>query len=391
MRVVALLLTGWMCGCAAGDAATHAVVRDSAGVRIVENDLTAELPRYAIGEGALVEIGAVEGAEPYLLDNVETARWLGDGSIAVLNGGTGEVRVFDDGGRFVRAYGRHGGGPGEYRTPLDVWQHGDSLVVMDFGRIVVTSLADGSARATAPASLPGRPYFSESWFGAGAFVIPVRHGAPEEVGQWRDIAIDYVRVSLDGSRVDTIVRVAGGREGLVQLNVGEGIRAVTITPPLFAGRARATVHDSRLFAGVSLERRIVEYDSAGRPIHDIRWTSPGEPVTAGLLETYIAARAGASRTTREGIEALERTDTFPHFDGLLTDAEGRLWMRSYDLPGQTTLPYWTVFDTAGIAEAVVEMPRGIQLYEVRRDRVLGMREDSVGVQHVVVLPIRRGG
>ncbi len=105
-------------------------VRDSAGVRIVENQRPAEMSRlgWRVGPEPSVSIGALEGEEPYLLHRA-TARMLPDGRIAVANGGSDEVRVFDASGRHVTTWGGQGEGPGEFSglTQVARWP-GDSLV-----------------------------------------------------------------------------------------------------------------------------------------------------------------------------------------------------------------------------------------------------------------------
>jgi hypothetical protein len=210
------------------------------------------------------------------------------------------------------------------------------------------------------------------------------------VGEWADIAIDYMRLPLDGTTPDTIARVPGGREGLIPFTTGGGQQAVLTGPRLFDGRARAAFDGVLLYAGPSFERRIAVFDASGRRVREIRWTAAAEPVSAERLEAYIQQRiaaVGTARGVREGVESFPRADTFPHFDGLLTDGSGRLWVRRFDLPGDTTPPRWTVFDTAGVAEAIVEMPSGLTVYEIRGDRVLGRRADDLGVQRVVILPL----
>ena len=107
-----------------------AAIRDSAGVRIVENERSAETSRlgWRVGPEPSVSIGALEGEEPYLL-HWATARMLPDGRIAVANGGSDEVRVFDPSGRHVATWGGQGEGPGEFSglTQVARWP-GDSLV-----------------------------------------------------------------------------------------------------------------------------------------------------------------------------------------------------------------------------------------------------------------------
>lgn len=66
----------------------EAEVRDSAGVRIVENPRPPSGSRldWRVGPEPAVTIGKVEGAEPYLLSQVWDALVLADGRIIVVNG-----------------------------------------------------------------------------------------------------------------------------------------------------------------------------------------------------------------------------------------------------------------------------------------------------------------
>ncbi|MGD8600428.1 MAG: hypothetical protein PVF19_03610, partial [Gemmatimonadota bacterium] len=71
-------------------------VRDSAGIRIVENSLPGGVaPVYAeVGELEL-EIGVVEGDPRYAFSRIVAARTLQDGEILVAEGRAQELRVFD--------------------------------------------------------------------------------------------------------------------------------------------------------------------------------------------------------------------------------------------------------------------------------------------------------
>ena len=98
--------------------AVHFAVRDSAGVRIAENSESAiaSRARRRLGEPEL-SLGGAGAPEPYEFYHIQGVVGLSDGGLAVLNRGTHEVRVFDGSGRFLRALGRWGRGPGEFDFP----------------------------------------------------------------------------------------------------------------------------------------------------------------------------------------------------------------------------------------------------------------------------------
>src|SRR6186997_3509246 len=67
---------------------------------------------------------------------------LPDSGVAVVNGGSMQVRFFDSVGRFVRHVGREGGGPGEYRFFDRAFRlAGDSLGIYDGSLRRVTVLS----------------------------------------------------------------------------------------------------------------------------------------------------------------------------------------------------------------------------------------------------------
>jgi len=99
-------------------------------------------------------IGAVAGAPAQELFLVTGAVRLSDGGIAVANGGTHEVRVFDARGRHVRTIGGEGGGPGELRNPRRLFRlPDDSLEVVDFQTQLTDSFSAGGAYGQATANL----------------------------------------------------------------------------------------------------------------------------------------------------------------------------------------------------------------------------------------------
>ena len=73
-------------------------IRDSAGIRIIENGRPAEGSRlgWEIGAEPAVSIGSVEANADFQLFQVDDALRLGDGRLVVANGGSHQLLVFDE-------------------------------------------------------------------------------------------------------------------------------------------------------------------------------------------------------------------------------------------------------------------------------------------------------
>lgn len=115
----------------------------------------------ALAPEPVVTIGVVEGDEAHQLYHVVGSVRLADGRVVVANGGSSELRFFDANGRFIRAVGGRGGGPGEFAWLTGLYGHGsDSLLAVDgAGRLSVFDTAGTFARLAALDSVSGDPTF----------------------------------------------------------------------------------------------------------------------------------------------------------------------------------------------------------------------------------------
>lgn len=124
----------------------NGVVGDSAGVRIVANSV----PLWGLGDSWLVtsepllSLGVVD-TTPLVqqFHHIEGVTRLGDGTIVVLNTGSGQLRAFDSTGKHLWSAGGLGFGPGEmndHRGKRLVRLPGDALlVVSELDRIIFDS------------------------------------------------------------------------------------------------------------------------------------------------------------------------------------------------------------------------------------------------------------
>src|SRR5687768_2566368 len=144
-------------GCGSGETTASVVRSDSAGISIVQSAAVQWQPgkEWRL-DGPILSIGSIDGPQESQLHRVRAVNLLPDGRIAIANGGTSEIRLYDANGRWVKSIGREGDGPGEFRliTGLQVLPP-DTLVVFERGEARVnTFTADGglvtSRRITAP-------------------------------------------------------------------------------------------------------------------------------------------------------------------------------------------------------------------------------------------------
>ncbi|MFC1662146.1 6-bladed beta-propeller, partial [Gemmatimonadota bacterium] len=157
MRRPGILLVGvsmlsW--ACVPADRNDAYAVRDSAGVEIVESHapLWEAGVGWQVGPEPLVRIGVVEGDPAYQLHQVVGVVRFGDGTIAVADGGSYEVRMFSTEGQYLRTVGREGGGPGEFKGISGMGMGGDEEAwVYDFSLRRITWIdASGSVLRMVP-------------------------------------------------------------------------------------------------------------------------------------------------------------------------------------------------------------------------------------------------
>lgn len=130
--VSALLANG--CGESTGASGARVSERDSAGIVIVENEVSPSAGPAALqlSPEPRLRIGAVEGPEAEQLFRVRGGVILPDGRVAVLNAGTRQVRVYGPDGAHLTSFGGAGEGPGEFGFPGQLaFLEPDTLMVWD--------------------------------------------------------------------------------------------------------------------------------------------------------------------------------------------------------------------------------------------------------------------
>jgi len=392
---LALLLAA---ACAAPEATpTEAGIRDSAGIRIVTSDVSAiELPQWTLGLDPVTSIGVAEGDAAHELSGVTDAVRLDDGTIAVANAGSAEIRFFDLDGRFLRRIGGSGEGPGEFGV---LWRlfplAAGELAAWDIGlRRITVFAANDSVRGTwTLGALAGRPADVPAAFSDRAFVV-----APEDRYQGRDMerprrdTLPFVLWAPGAGVLDTIGRFPGRQQFEMLMPPVQLLEDMPFGPS-----TRVAVHADELFVGDNDRPDVAVLNVDGRPVRIIRLIERRREVTPedigrfkaenideGWRATYLAAK-------RRWLEIVPFPARMPWYGPLLVDRGGDLWLGAYRTAWEEReRPVdWWILGPDGALRARAATPTGLRVVQVGADWVLGIRQDEAGVEHVELWALAR--
>lgn len=382
--------------CGAADAPHEPVViSDSAGVRIIESRAPAWQPgQVRVSENVVLSIGVADGPPEYQLFRVTGAVRLADGRIVIANGGTRELKFFDPNGSHLRTTGGAGGGPGEFENLSWLGQAGsDTLLVWDSqARRLSIFHANGNfvSSVTAGQELPGFAVLLRGVFGDGSFVLEPGESPFAFVGRSTGVirdSITLIRYHRNGSNADTLGRFPGSERFLLQRDGGFSLADV-----FFGRRTFTAIRGDRLYVADNDRFEISAYDPDGGLRERIRRVHDPAAVERHHLEQAreaALAELGNEAPRRQREQVLAETpsrETFPAFQGFLTDRTGRLWLEEYRPPGDVD-SRWSIFDADGRWLGSVHVPAGLRVLEIGEDYLIGVDRDAYDVEYVRVYRI----
>jgi len=373
-----------LAACTASERPSSTVhVRDSSGIRIVENPDTslAAVPHWTLGATPLMDIGVAEGPEEYQLFRVGGACRLNRGRVAVLNSGTQEVRVYGSDGGFQHAFGGRGDGPGEFRGPWPMWcAAGDTIAVWDWQlRRLAVVTADGVfVRQSMPDRSAANPR-AVGVFADGSFLVQDTRLTIPPAG-FEEAQLTVVRYTAAGEFADSAGVFSYGLLGQLG-DVG------LVGGPLFSSRTMTAASHDRFWAGNGESYEVGAYRPDGALFQLARWIGPDRAVRAEDVEAYWnelrETRPEAQHARLERMrEVTPVSDRFPAYGLLSVDQAGNLWVRPYHRPTDTGPTRWWVFAADGRMIATVAISEALVIQEIGEDYVLVLERDEMDVEHV---------
>lgn len=382
------------CGDGAPADRSSAVVTDSAGIEIVTSDPWTAEAHCAIGDEPILSIGAREGDAPHILYQVRHAARLSDGSVAVVDGSSREVRVFAETGAHRVSMGGRGEGPGEFRGSWLLWTlPGDTLWVGDYlpWRFNIFSADGVFIRSVTPEDFSLHTLIPPGGVLDGGYSVNVTQ-ATGAAGDDSAIPVSYLVIAHgpDGALLDTLATLPGKR--LVSLPGFAGF-----VEPLFEASSLVAARSSTVAMTTAREPDVRILDGAFRLRRIIRWSDPDREVTnvhvQAAHEDYIARHGGPGNPGwSAGHEAAISDDrpvaeVFPTASDLLIGSDGRVWLKRYTRPREE--PSWIAFQTGG--DFYCHFGPGLELtpLEFGAGYLLALHRDDLGVERVMMYNLTR--
>ena len=397
-----------MLGCSKAEPAAEweGTVRDSAGVTIVENygtPLWQEGKAWTLREVA--RIGTVEGEPEYQFGQITNMTPLSDGRIVVADAMAHKVRFYSPAGAHLRSVGKPGSGPREFGDgALAVLRsYGDTLLVADYRNMQVHRLAPDGDWLGSFSTRPEGGYRLSNWDSSPSGLVINIFTPLQTPDTPSSDTLDVIVVrNLDGSLGDTLGHVPTSREYRFVGEKPEWRRYAGVPDfdlrwdgGLVTGRS-----DSYRLAwqdpGGTVER-IVELHRAPTP-----FTESDRAIFMSRLESQLKERNVPPEREARIKAMLVFEDQYPFYRRFMCGPRGSLWVQqvrplrhmtqeereSFGIGGLAPgVPEWDVFDREGRYLGVVEIPLGMDYILLLDDLVLGVYEDELEVQYLVVLEI----
>lgn len=390
-----------LCGCEAGsgDPGTS-IVWDSSGVKIVESTA----PRWGTEDAAWrvardpeLELGRADGPEPEVFSGITGVATLSDGSLAVGDVRTGQIRIFSHSGEHLGSGGGLGDGPGEFRGAFGffgMWSYrGDSVVAFDRAAQKL-EVFDSRGRYVRGFRLDLRldlgrfHHLADFHHVAGPTVdggVVVKTPPAIPSGVQREAAATTRTLLLfnaTGAGPDTIVTVE------TQSAERRGSVFSASVEPIVSGNTIVAVTPDRF--------ELRRYSLDGQLDAVFRRAFEARPVRREHVERERSRRLAAAPSPQmrpriaEVFDELQVPDTFPIVRSIAADHAGNVWVEHYTLGGVTS-PVWSVFDQEGLFLGDLEMPEGFLPLDIGVDHVTGVSRDEFDIPYVRRYRLLKGG
>lgn len=321
--------------------------------------------------------------------DITSVRQLSDGSIAVADGLSREIRLFRPNAGVERTLGGRGDGPAEFRSLQAIHVvSGDSILVFHTApsKLVVFPVNAGEPRVSTIES-PASPYAYPRLVGVlGDGTLIAVAAAPSD--QRSDAVrgeVGIVRYGPTGEYLNLVARVPG----LERATVRQGPAIVTHIIPF--GRNTLAAVGSEWIVVMDTHQPVLRmFDAEGNLVRRISFDHKIRSMSDAYWQEYVESELvdvpGLERPSlRVALDQLPRVTQLPVARGLLVDRLDRIWV------GLADSSRWLVFDSTGRLAGYVDLPPSFDPVEVDSTLVVGTWRDDLDVETVRVYALAKPG
>jgi len=362
---------------------TETVDIDSSSAQIVTSTPASSEATCKFSEEPVLVIGDNEEDENQWFSAIRGMGRLSDGSVAVVDQASAEVRIFDASGRHLRSMGKRGEGPSEFTNPFILWvAAGDTLWI---GNYWPWSYNVFTAQGQFVRRIRLEPVYINESRGGGVLENGYTVNARETDMLDSDFgAPDTLIVEIhdpEGRLVRNLARIPTTTYG----QVSEAPESIVLYP-LFDARALVAALGSTIVLAHGSKPEVQVLDDEFNLRMIIRWSEPNREVTRADIRTWredYRERFYPSNWDEydDDIISPERpvADVFPAISSVRIGRDGRIWIRQYDRPREDR--GWLAFGADGKFLCHMAQPPA-DIWEFGADHVLLLHESELGVETV---------
>jgi hypothetical protein len=333
----------------------------------------------------------------------DVAPGLSGDTVYVLDGMSASVSAFHADGRFLFSFGGKGGGPGEFRRPVQLlvlpWSGEVGVWDVETQRLTVHTPAGETARVLAPGAADARGRVRRIRAYGGGYVVEV-HSDPLLVSQ-PDQRGALVRLDTAARSPRTLFSFAIAPVNASHVEPAPGASVTTwLNPPYWSPEPRWDVlaDGTVLFApgGPDEAYRIAPSGRVTRFHREHRYARVTRRDRMRHLEgerdRHLIASPSTSVTVLEVLNRRFYAAVRPSVTGVLAGPDGSLWTRGFDMRDS-----WRAFSRAwdrtpadGTSLGAVRLPAAFEPLRITGGLVYGIAEDEMYVQRVEAYRVEEG-
>jgi len=322
-------------------------VRTENGVTVVTNGKKPVPPKGAPAKLVFDEIYTVGGGDSPDASFVAVSALdaLPDGTVYVLDTKDSRVKVFDAGGKFLRAFGRAGQGPGELNQPLGIFITPENEVFIEDAlnrRLAVFTLDGTFKRHISTAKSLGMSGIQMN--GKGLIV-----GRSMGLGEGGKMSMDVKTYDEGFNPKITIASFE------LQISAQTKINPFSAMNLLYALDRKGL-----LYLGSARGYEIKVVSAEGKLLKTIGREYDPVVITPTDKDEMMKAISGVPGVNVK--DMIQFPDVYPPFANFVFAEDGRLLVRTYEKGRAKKEFYWDVFDAEGRYVARVPIVHDIQLW-----------------------------